>query len=126
MKVAVSCLGKTLEDDLDPRFGRAANFLIVDTETMVFNALDNAAQSASGGAGIAAAQQMIEQKIDAIITGQLGPNAMNVLSDAGVPMYQGMPGSVHDNVVAFSQNKLTPITSSGPAHAGMGHQGGRP
>lgn len=126
MKVAISCLGRTLEDDLDPRFGRTAFFLVADTETLTFTVIDNAARAASGGAGIAAAQSVIDQKVEAIITGQLGPNAMNVLRDADIPMYQGIPGSAYSNIIAFQQKKLVQITSSGPAHAGMGQHGGQP
>lgn len=125
MKVAISCSGQTLADDLDPRFGRAACFLVVDTDTMSVTVIDNAARAASGGAGIAAAQSVIDQKIDAVITGQLGPNAMNVLRDADILMYQGISGSASSNIIAFKEKRLIPIISSRAPHAGMDLHGGR-
>jgi len=120
MKIAVPCVGQLLSDSLDPRFGRAAFFLIVDTDTLSFSVINNAARSSSGGAGIAAAQSVIDQHIEAVIAGQFGPNALNVLSSADIALYQGIPGSVCSNIEAFNQNKLTRITESGPSHAGLG------
>lgn len=120
MKIAVSSLGRTLEESLDKRFGRAAYFLVVDTDTMMFSIVDNAAQANAGGAGIAAAQLVIDSGVAAIITGQVGPNAMDVLNHTDIVLYQGIPGTVFENIVAFNQQKLTPIAGSGPAHAGMG------
>ena len=120
MKVAISCVGQSLEDDLDPRFGRAAFFLVVDTEKMSFSVIDNAARAASGGAGIAAAQSVIDQHVEAVIAGQLGPNALNVLSSADIALYQGISGSAYSNIIAFNQQKLARITESGPSHAGIG------
>lgn len=124
MKVAVSSIGQTIDSPMDPRFGRAAYFLVVDSETMQFSVIDNIARSASGGAGIAAAQAVIDAKSDAVITGQLGPNALNVLSDAGLELYQGIDSTVFDKMVRLNQNKLARIKSSGPAHQGMSGMGG--
>ena len=120
MKIAVSCLGRTLEDSLDKQFGRTDNFLVVDTDTLLFTVIDNAAQANTGGAGIAAAQLVIDSGADVIITGQLGPNALEVLNNTDIGLYQGISGTVYENIVAFNQKKLTQIASSGPAHAGMG------
>lgn len=119
MKVAISSLGNALEESLDPRFGRAAYFLIVDSETMKFSVIDNSAQSSSGGAGIAAAQLVLDHGVEAVVTGQIGPNAMDVFKATDIALYQGIQSTVYENIVAFNQNKLTPISSSGPAHAGM-------
>ena len=120
MKVAVSCLGRVLSEALDKRFGRAAYFLIVDTDTLDFTVIDNAAQANAGGAGIAAAQLVIDNDAEAIITGQVGPNALDVLKNTDITLYQGISGSVYDNVEALKQNKLMQISGCGPAHAGMG------
>ena len=119
MKIAVSSLGRTLEGSLDKRFGRAAYFLVVDADTMMFSVIDNAAQANAGGAGIAAAQLVIDSGVEAIITGQVGPNALEVINNTDILLYQGIPGTVYENIVAFNQQKLTPIASSGPAHAGI-------
>jgi len=123
VKVAITCTGQSLTDELDQRFGRADYFLVIDSVSFEYTVINNAARTASGGAGIAAAQSIIDHQVEAVITGQLGPNALNVLSDAGIAMYQGSAGSAYQNLIAFNQQKLPPITSSGPAHAGMG--GGR-
>jgi len=119
MKVAVSSSGNTLEDALDMRFGRADCFLVVDTETMTFTVIDNSARSNAGGAGIAAAQQVIDSGAEALITGQIGPNAMDVLKSTDITLYQGVRKSIYDNIVAFNQKTLDPIAGSGPAHAGL-------
>ena len=126
MLIAVSCTGSSMDHDLDPRFGRAESFLLVDSETLTSTVLDNQARAASGGAGIAAAQVVIDHQAQAVITGQLGPNAMNVLEDADIELYQGIPGTVRENIEACKLGQLTRITKSGPSHAGMGHHGGRP
>lgn len=126
MLIAISSTGSSMDHDLDPRFGRAESFLLVDSDAMTSTHLDNQARSASGGAGIAAAQAMIDHQAQVVITGQLGPNAMNVLEDADIELYQGIPGTVRENLEAYKQGRLTRITKSGPSHAGMGHHGGRP
>lgn len=128
MRIAISCTGRTLGDDLDPRFGRTAFFLVVDTTTGDFTVIDNAGRDASGGAGIAAAQSVIERKATAVITGQLGPNALNVLDGAGIAAFYGLPGTAEENLRAYEDRTLVQITASGPSHAGIdsaGQHGGR-
>lgn len=119
MKIAVSSLGRSLEDALDSRFGRASYFLIVDSDTMSFDVVDNASQSQSGGAGIAVAQLMIDHDVEVVITGQIGPNAMDVLKITDISLYQGLHQSVYENIIAFKKDKLARISGSGPAHAGQ-------
>ena len=119
MKVAVSSIGKKMEDSLDTRFGRASYFLVVDTDSMTFNVLDNSAQSNAGGAGIAAAQLVIDSGAQAVITGQIGPNAMDVLKSTDLALYQGVNKSIYENIMDLKQNALHQITGSGPAHAGQ-------
>ncbi|MDD2533540.1 MAG: NifB/NifX family molybdenum-iron cluster-binding protein [Eubacteriales bacterium] len=123
MKVAISSLGQTLSSEMDPRFGRAELFLIVDTDTLEYSVLDNTAYQATGGAGIAAAQAVIGMKVAAVITGQLGPNALNVLSREGLDLYQGQAKSVQENIELLNQGKLVRIAQSGPSHQGMGGEG---
>jgi len=119
MKVAVSSLGRTMNDTLDTRFGRAAYFLFVDSDTMSFEVINNASQSQCGGAGIAVAQLMIDHDVEAVITGQIGPNAMDVFKSTGILLYQGVRQSVLENINAFNANALERISGSGPAHAGQ-------
>jgi len=120
MRVATSAKVPNLESEVDPRFGRCRCFLIVDTDTLKFEALDNAGIAASGGAGIAAAQAVINQGVQAIITGNLGPNAHQVLSQAGIEVFAGASGKIRDVIEKFKAAGLKEAT--GPtvkAHAGM-------
>ena len=128
MKVAISSMGPSLDSELDPRFGRACCFVLFDTESHTHKVLDNKASSASGGAGIASAQAVIDAGAQAVITGQLGPNALNVLSAAGLACYHGLPGTIQENISHLNLGKLNRITLSGPSHHGMGghgHHGGQ-
>ncbi len=119
MKIAISARGRTIEDLVDMRFGRTEYFLIADENGQIIDVLDNAAQSATGGAGIAAAQAVLDAGADILITGQLGPNAMKVIKSAAIPAYQAINGTIEDNLKAYASDKLQRITESGPAHAGQ-------
>ena len=125
MKIAVTSTQKTLESAMDPRFGRAACFLVVDPDTMQFEAVDNAGGAVSGGAGIAAAQSVVNKGVAAVITGNVGPNAMEVLNAAHVDMYRGISATVEENVLAFKEGALNRIENAAPRHAGLGRRGNR-
>jgi predicted Fe-Mo cluster-binding NifX family protein len=84
MKVAVSSTGNQLESLIDPRFGRCAYFLVVETDDMSFEAFDNQSVALGGGAGIQSAQFIASKGVVAVITGNCGPNAMRALSAARV------------------------------------------
>jgi predicted Fe-Mo cluster-binding NifX family protein len=129
MRIAVSATAPHLDAVLDPRLGRCQYFLIVDTESMESEAIENPAIMAAGGAGIQAAQLIAEKGAEAVITGNCGPNAFQVLSAAGVPVFVGASGSVRDVVEAYKKGKLSPIAaaSTGPGagmRGGMGRGGG--
>ena len=94
MKVAVSATGGNLDSTVSPRFGRCPYYVIVDTETMSFEAIPNTSMSAPSGAGIGAAQLVAERGAEAVLTGAVGPNAMAVLSQTGIKMVTGAQGSV--------------------------------
>lgn len=87
MKIIITTTAASLDAQVDPRFGRAAYLLVVDTDTLEWQAQANPAVNAPGGAGIQAAQLVINQKPDAIVSGDFGPNAYGALSAAGLPMY---------------------------------------
>ncbi len=124
MKIAISSSGKDLEAQLDPRFGRCRHFLIVDTDTLYFEVLDNENGALGGGAGIQSAQFVVSKGVEAVITGNCGPNAIQVISAAGVPVYTGQSGKVKDIVEAYKNGKLTAGTEANvSAHAGMGGLG---
>lgn len=120
MKIAVSAAGNTMESQMDQRFGRAASFIIVETKNMDYEAIDNAAAASSGGAGISAAQLVADKGAEAVITGNVGPNAMNVLKAAKIEIYKGSAVSVKENVELFKRGALEGISTTVPAHYGMG------
>ncbi len=120
MKVAVSATGNTLESIMDQRFGRAAFFLIADPETMQFVAIDNQATASAGAAGITSAQTMVDKGVGAVITGNVGPNAMSVLKAAEIPIYRGTPDQVRQNLEEFKKGALEKIENTVPSHFGMG------
>ena len=70
MKIAISATGKNLDAEVDPRFGRCQYFIIIDPETMQFEALENSSAMASGGAGISAAQMIAGKGVEAVLTGK--------------------------------------------------------
>ena len=111
MLIAVSSEREDLESRVDRLFGRCPCFLLVDTDTMTFRALPNPAQGASGGAGIAAAQFVVREGAKAVLTGNVGPNAMQVLSAAGIPVYTTGDRSVREAVDAFRQGQLQTLDS---------------
>jgi len=121
MKICISASAKNLDAIIDPRFGRAQGFLLVDTETMAYEYIDNQAITARGGAGTQAAQLIADKGAQAVLTGNVGPNAFHALSAAGIPIYVGLTGSAREAIEKFKQGLLKPVSSpSVSAHAGMG------
>jgi predicted Fe-Mo cluster-binding NifX family protein len=124
MKIAISATGANLDAEVDPRFGRCQYFIIADPETMEFEAMSNSSAAASGGAGIAAAQAVAAKGIEAVLTGNCGPNAHSVLSAAGVKIVTGVSGKVSDMIKDYRAGKLTTSAQANvPDHYGMGTPG---
>jgi len=127
MRICVTSQGKDLDSEVDPRFGRCAYFLIVDTENMEFEAVLNGGVGAAGGAGIQAAQAIAGLGAEAVVTGNVGPNAFEALNAAGIRMFTGASGTVRRTVEAFKAGALKE-TTAGPttgSHSGMGGGRGR-
>jgi predicted Fe-Mo cluster-binding NifX family protein len=122
MKVAVSSTGGSLESAVDPRFGRCSVFLIVDTETMKYQAVPNSSIGAAHGAGIGAAQAVAQLGVKAVLTGHVGPNAHMALSQAGINVYTGAAGTVENAVNQFKSGALREASS--PTVGGHFGQGG--
>lgn len=102
MKVAVTAKGVQLSDEVDPRFGRAPYILIVDTETMKFDAIDNNDNvNAFKGAGIQAATMISEKGAEVLLTGYCGPNAFKTVDAAGIKVVSDVTGTVEEAVLAF-------------------------
>ncbi|GAE02754.1 dinitrogenase iron-molybdenum cofactor family protein [Clostridium botulinum B str. Osaka05] len=119
MKIAISSTGKTMENLLDMRFGRCEYFQIHDTESKKVKILENEGQNASGGAGIVASNQLVDEKIDVIITGNFGPNAFEIIEKAGVKAYKCESISITSVIEKYNKGELEQISMSGPAHHGM-------
>ena len=125
MKVAVSSVGSDLNALIDPRFGRCAYFLVVETNDMSFDVFDNASRALGGGAGIQAAQFVASRGVKAVITGNCGPNAVEVLSAAEIELFLENSGTVKEALEKYKNKELTPATrANAPEHAGMGGGGG--
>ena len=107
MKIAITSTGTDLESAVDPRFGRAAYILIVDSETLAFEALDNKENvNALKGAGIQAATMVSDKGAHVLLTGFCGPNAFKALKAAKVNVANDASGSVKDAVKAYLDGKL--------------------
>jgi predicted Fe-Mo cluster-binding NifX family protein len=121
MKIVVTANGTDLDAPASPVFGRCSTYIFVDTETMEFEAVPNPAMSAPGGAGIQAAQFVVQQGAQAVLTGNVGPNAYNVFQAAGVPIYLLTGGTVREAVEAYKAGRLpSAADATAQAHAGMG------
>jgi predicted Fe-Mo cluster-binding NifX family protein len=124
MKIAISSSGNNLDDQLDPRFGRCAYFLIVDPADMRYEAFDNQSAAQSHGAGIQAARFLADKGVSAVITGHVGPNAVQTLAAAGIDIFAEQQGNIQEVVKRYQSGTLRPTTQSTVSgHFGMG--GGR-
>lgn len=123
MKIIVTASSPDLKSNVDTRFGRGANFILVDPETLEWQAYPNPGVSASGGAGTLAAQFAANQQASAIISGDFGPNAYDALQAAGISMYLlGDCATVMEAVERYKAGGLERVdapTSQG--HHGRGH-----
>jgi predicted Fe-Mo cluster-binding NifX family protein len=126
MKICVSATANNLEASLDPRFGRCLYLVIVNSETMEFEAYPNLAADSTGGAGIKIAQTIANEGVKVVITGNVGPNAFGVLSAAGIEIVTGAFGTVREVVEKFKRGELkrTDAPTVG-GHLGMGRGQGR-
>jgi predicted Fe-Mo cluster-binding NifX family protein len=112
MKIAVTSQGKGLGSRVDPRFGRAAYILIVNTDTWDFDVLDNKENvNALQGAGIQAATNIFSKGAEVLLTGFCGPNAFKTLNAAGVKVANGASGTVIEAIKAFMKGEM-PLSDS--------------
>lgn len=121
MKIAVSSSGKGIESNVDPRFGRCPYFIIYDTDNDNFEVIENQSRQAMGGAGIQSAQIVIDRKVDAVITGNIGPNAYHVFSTASIKVYSGVTGTVEEAINKVKKGELESASNPDvPPHFGTG------
>lgn len=110
---------------MDQRFGRCPYFLIVDSETGGFEAVQNAAAGAMGGAGIQAAQSLVGKGVKVVIAGNVGPNAFQTLSAAAIVIMLGASGTVRESVERFKSGELRETkTPNVRGHSGLGRSKG--
>jgi predicted Fe-Mo cluster-binding NifX family protein len=126
MKICVSAASNRMDSPIDPRFGRCPYLVIVDSETMQFEAVPNMASDATGGAGIQAAQTIAGKGIKVLITGNVGPNAFQALSAAGIKIVTGASGTVREVVEKYKRGELSDTGApTVKGHFGMGAGKGR-
>ncbi len=107
MKIAVTSKGDTLESELDPRFGRANYLIILDAQTLAYEAIDNRTnKNAFKGAGIQAAASLADNEAKVLLTGFCGPNAFKTLEAAGIKVVNDQEGSVMDAVLRFKNKNV--------------------
>ena len=122
MKIAVSATGKALDAAVDPRFGRADYFILVDSESRdIVKVVDNAeAQNAAHGAGINSASVVADTGAQVVLTGMIGPKAFEVLQAAGIKVITDMSGTVREAVERYIKGDIS--SSQGPSaemHSGQ-------
>ncbi len=113
MRVVITADTPSIDARLDPRFGRGAYFLFVDPKTMEWQAVPNPALNARSGAGIQAAQYITDQKCEAVISDEIGPNAFQALCAAGIAMYSsGDCSTVKEAIQRYKSGGIAPITAT--------------
>jgi len=128
MRVAISVITPERDAVLDTRFGRAKAFVVMDTETNEWQGYANPAVGATGGAGVEAAEFIVEKDAEAAISGAFGPNAYDVLSAANIGMYQAETGTATELVQKLKDGALEPVKSysvRGGRRGGGGRRRGR-
>lgn len=122
MKIAMPVDDKSIETNISQSFGRAPYFLIYDTESKESIFLDNSAAASQGGAGIKAAQTIVDNQVAALLTPRCGENAAEVINKANIQMFKVINDSIEDNVNALKDGKLSLLVD---IHAGFHNHGGK-
>jgi predicted Fe-Mo cluster-binding NifX family protein len=131
MNIVITTISPSIDAEIDPRFGRGAYFLVIDSDTLEWQAYPNPAVTASGGAGVQAAQVVVQHGAQAVISGDFGPNAYEALAAAGVQMFVAPTGeslTASELLARYQRGELKQVTApTGPAlHTpGAGRRGGR-
>jgi predicted Fe-Mo cluster-binding NifX family protein len=122
MKVAIPVDDQHLETMVCMSFGRAPYFMFYDTDSKEHSFLENSAADSPGGAGIKAAQAIVDQHVDALLTPRCGENAAEVIKSADIKLYKTEPQSAMGNIDAFVAGKLSPLSD---IHPGFHNRKGR-
>jgi predicted Fe-Mo cluster-binding NifX family protein len=121
MKIAITATQPDLNAPFEPRFGRCAYFIVIDTQTRDWQAMSNPGAESHGGAGTLAAQSVANQGVEAVVSGKFGPNAFAVLEAAGIRAYEAQQGNAETLLDAFLAEDLKEVNA--PTSRGM--HGGR-
>ncbi len=113
MKIVVTSQGKELSSEIDPRFGRAKWLLLVDTQTGLSGAYDNAVNlNIAQGAGIQTGQNVANLGAEAVITGNIGPNAFKTLDAADVKVYLSKTKKIQEAIGSYKAGELNEVTQA--------------
>lgn len=113
MKICVTSRGDKLDSEVDPRFGRCNYFLFINSETLEFEAVENSFAQAGGGAGIQSGQLMSSKGVKAVLTGNVGPNAFQTLTGAGIEIFTGASGTAREAFQSYKEGKI--VATKGPS-----------
>jgi len=119
MKIAIPMDEKDLKTSVCPSFGRAPYFLIYNTESGESLFLDNSAVASQGGAGIKAAQTLVDSGVKALLTPRCGENAEEVLRTAEISIFKTIAGTAQQNIDAFKANQLSVLNDIHPGFHGQ-------
>ena len=108
MKIVITSIGAKLVDKVDPRFGRCRYFILFDTDTNKFEAIENTGAQGMGGVGIQSGQMMADREVKTVLTGSCGPNAFQTLQAAGVEVITGVSGTVKEAVEKYKKGEFKP------------------
>lgn len=122
MRIALPVDERTKDTAVCVSFGRAPFFMIADTEAHTEAFIENTAAASQGGAGIKAAQLVVDQAVTVLLTPRVGENAADVIQGAGIQMYRTIKGSAHAAIEAYQNGQLTLLDEVHPGHHGHGHQ----
>lgn len=112
MKVGITARGNNLDSEVDPRFGRCEYFIIVDSDSLEFEVIENFSMEAASGAGVQSGQLVATKGVEAILTGNIGPNAFQVLQAAGIKVITGVSGKVREAIEEYKRGELKSAESS--------------
>lgn len=118
MKLAIPAESKALESNVCQSFGRTYYYVVVDSETQEYEVIDNQAASSESGAGIKAAQAVVDSGAEVVITFHCGENAADVLKAADIKIMKAVPGTVLEMVQKYKAGELNELTQINPGHHG--------
>ncbi|MFA5093112.1 MAG: NifB/NifX family molybdenum-iron cluster-binding protein [Candidatus Omnitrophota bacterium] len=120
MKICITAESTTLDSKVDPRFGRCKYFIVVDTDTLEFEAIENPNIDSMGGAGIQSAQLVATKQVKAVLTGNVGPNAFQTLQAAGIEIFTNASGTIKEAVEKYKKGEFKAVTGpSVGSHSGI-------